>query len=623
MTEPLFIIDLLLAAAAAAGAVFLGLRAAAGTRTRWPLIVTATLVAARGVVAVLLWTDSWYLVSDRITVGLPAAVLPLAAAVVLRRRVAVPARVAGQVAAVGVLISAFLAWVPQDPAARATVAAVVICVLAATGATASALLRWRRREQRAARLPWLSGLTLLVLATVIVGLYTQNQASASATGHGDHGIPVASLTGPQQGTPAARFTLVAAHGTVRLASGRQIDALTFNGTSPGPALRVRQGRLVEITLVNKDVAEGVTLHWHGVDVPNAEDGVPGLTQDPVLPGGRFVYRFVPERAGTFWYHTHRDSRDTVARGLFGAFLVDPPTTTVGDAYESSLFTHQWPTGKEVTGALDTADIPSRTPVQPGRPVRLRLINSSQDPQRVQVTGTAFRVTAIDGNAVHDPGPLPDGAVMLLAAGGRYDVAFAMPASAVAVSMHTTEQTGTPARVLVPADNPGTAVPHYTGQGELFDPAHYGTPDGTPPPGHADRSFDIVLENGFGFSNGTFTWANTVNGRLAPAIPTLTVSLGDTVRMRITNRGIIDHPMHLHGHRVRVLTRNGTPVTGSPWWTDTVNVAPGESYTIAFAADNPGIWMDHCHNFEHADNGMTWHLAYTGIADPGHSAHASE
>jgi len=65
---------------------------------------------------------------------------------------------------------------------------------------------------------------------------------------------------------------------LRLSSGRTVEALTFNGQAPGPQIRVRQGQLLEVTLINSDIAEGVTVHWHGVDVPNAEDGIPGLTQ---------------------------------------------------------------------------------------------------------------------------------------------------------------------------------------------------------------------------------------------------------------------------------------------------------------------------------------------------------
>ena len=80
---------------------------------------------------------------------------------------------------------------------------------------------------------------------------------------------------------------------------------TVNGTSPGPLLEATVGDLVEVTLVNENITEGTTLHWHGVDVPNAADGVAGVTQDAVGPGEEFVYRFVVEQAGTFWYHSHQ------------------------------------------------------------------------------------------------------------------------------------------------------------------------------------------------------------------------------------------------------------------------------------------------------------------------------
>ena len=127
-------------------------------------------------------------------------------------------------------------------------------------------------------------------------------------GHPDPnaGTSLASLTG-QGGAPDARFTLTARSAAVQLPSGRTVNALTFDGTVPGPELRVREGDLVEVTLVNEDIAGGVSIHWHGVDVPNAEDGVAGVTQDAVPPGGRHVYRFRPDRAGTFWYHTHQVS----------------------------------------------------------------------------------------------------------------------------------------------------------------------------------------------------------------------------------------------------------------------------------------------------------------------------
>ena len=73
-----------------------------------------------------------------------------------------------------------------------------------------------------------------------------------------------------------------------------------------------------------------------------------------------------------------------------------------------------------------------------------------------------------------------------------------------------------------------------------------------------------------------------------------------------------HPMHLHGHHILVLSRNGIAAQGSPWWVDSLEVGVGESYDIAFVADNPGLWMDHCHNLTHAAEGLVAHLMYTGV-----------
>jgi FtsP/CotA-like multicopper oxidase with cupredoxin domain len=74
-------------------------------------------------------------------------------------------------------------------------------------------------------------------------------------------------------------------------------------------------------------------------------------------------------------------------------------------------------------------------------------------------------------------------------------------------------------------------------------------------------------------------------------------------------------MHLHGHHMRVLSRDGVPVRGSPWWVDTLNVQDGEEYEVAFRADNPGVWMLHCHILDHAAAGLNMHLAYEGYRTP--------
>jgi FtsP/CotA-like multicopper oxidase with cupredoxin domain len=91
--------------------------------------------------------------------------------------------------------------------------------------------------------------------------------------------------------------------------------------------------------------------------------------------------------------------------------------------------------------------------------------------------------------------------------------------------------------------------------------------------------------------------------------------GDVVRMRIDNASGDLHPMHLHGHHAVVLARDGVPATGSPWWVDSLDAQDGHTYDIAFVADNPGLWMDHCHNLAHPAEGLMAHLVYEGVTTP--------
>ena len=101
----------------------------------------------------------------------------------------------------------------------------------------------------------------------------------------------------------------------------------------------------------------------------------------------------------------------------------------------------------------------------------------------------------------------------------------------------------------------------------------------------------------------------------PARVDQVVDEGDIVQMHLENHSGAVHPMHLHGHHAVVLARNGVKATGSPWWIDSLDVASGDSYDIAFVADNPGIWMDHCHNLPHAAQGLVAHLMYAGLTEP--------
>src|SRR4029453_432175 len=127
----------------------------------------------------------------------------------------------------------------------------------------------------------------------------------------------------------------------------------------------------------------------------------------------------------------------------------------------------------------------------------------------------------------------------------------------------------------------------------------------------DKDFTLVLDRLIRFLDGVPAFAYTVNGGGYPNIPPLVVDREDIVRITVVSRGTESHPMHLHGHHVLVLSRNGRPVTGSPLWLGTFDVLPGGVWQVAFRAGNPGIWLDHCHNLPHAGRGMVLHVAYRG------------
>lgn len=540
---------------------------------------------------------------DHLAIGVPLALVPLAAllAVPRRGRTSVAGTVAVRTAAVAPVLSWHFVFVPPGSVVTAALGYAAVLAVVAALLTLGAARPPARSSLRALRLGVGSVVAVAAMVAVVgwsgrvAGPGTDYAALAGTpvdagggpvAGHDAH-LPVgpgvrsiADLRGPS-GTPDARFTL-----TARVTG----DRWTYDGRVPGPELRVTAGQLVEVTLVNRDVPAGVTLHWHGVHVPNAEDGVAGVTQDAVKPGGRHVYRFRPEQAGTFWYHSHQQSSEGVVRGLAGALVVLPRSPAAG----ADLVVVDHP---------EAAAPPVRR-VAAGTPVRLRIVNADQSPRRYQLAGTPFRVVAIDGVDLTGPGEVRDTAVRV-AAGGRYDLAFAMPAGGVSL-------TGGVHDVELSAD--GRAAPEPRGGGVL-DPLTYGTPAATDLGPGWDRDFTMVIDQRLGSGALGVYWYWTVNGRVWPDLPTFTVREGDAVRIRIVNRSTADHPMHLHGHHWLVLSRGGDRATGSPWWTDTLNVGPGETYEVAFRADNPGIWMDHCHDLRHARDGFVFHLAYEGYGTP--------
>ena len=410
--------------------------------------------------------------------------------------------------------------------------------------------------------------------------------------HHGHGMPVADLVEQRGGPADVERTL-----TVRTDGNRY----TVNGTSPGPELRVTQGDLVEVTLVNEDLEEGTTLHWHGIDVPNAMDGVAGVTQDAVMPGESFTYRFVPDRAGTYWYHAHQVSHEQVRRGVLGAIVVEPRRTSASSAaVEQVAVLHRYGSTPTLNGKEGVQKVDVRT----GDEVRVRVVNTDNALMPIWVTGAPYRVLAVDGIDVHEPGDV-SGLAVKLTAGARVDLGVVVPDGGARVDF------GATTALVLGQDPTGGAAARAPR--EFVDFLSYGTPadpgvDLTRP----DRDFDYRIGRRPGFLDGRPGVWWTVNGHLFPDIPMFMVDEGDVAVFHIENDSGESHPMHLHGHHALVLSRDGEPATGSPWWIDSLEVGTGETFDIALVADNPGIWMDHCHNLEHAAEGLVAHLMYSGV-----------
>ena len=444
-------------------------------------------------------------------------------------------------------------------------------------------------------------------------------STADAAGHVDHAghtggtdppvtRSVSDLVADPARTADVRVELVARQQRIRIGD-RELDGFTLNGATPGPEIRAVQGQLVEVRLRNASVTDGVTLHWHGVDVPNAMDGVAGVTQDAVPVGGEFVYRFVADRAGSYWYHSHQVSNPQVIGGLFGSLVVAPrnaPVTDLDADLDVTALAHTYAGVRTINGV--TGDL--RVEAAAGQRARIRITNTDNVPMTVWAN-VPYRVLAVDATDLHEPSPITDRSLSL-AAGARADLRVAVPADGSLARIQLSKATSILLGPAAAADSVA-APPQPAAHLDLLT---YGTPAPAGiDPARATRHFDYVIGRRLGFVRGRPGRWWSINGHLYPHVPMYVVADGDVVTMRLENRSSEVHPMHLHGHRLLVLARNDHPSTGSPWWVDSLDVLPRETYDVAFVADNPGIWMDHCHNLEHAADGMVAHLMYERVDTP--------
>ena len=434
------------------------------------------------------------------------------------------------------------------------------------------------------------------------------------------------------------FRLSPAPGLARLVPepSQQTPVWCYDDRLPGPEIRIRQGDRLRVEVEN-GLDEETTVHWHGVRTPNAMDGVPHLTQTPIAPGEAFSYEFDAVDAGTFWYHPHQNSTVQVGRGLYGPLIIEEAEPVRADR-ELTWMLDDWRLTRDAAISDDfgsrhdlmhngrvgnTVTINGRVPesiaVHAGERVRLRLINAAN----ARIFALDFAVIAVDGQPVTPHAPT-DGLVTLGPA-MRADLMLDMkgqPGNRVTVVdrfykgleyrlvdlayAETPLREGAPGWPVELPANP-LAEPELRGairhevtfnggmMGQMVMAEMGGSMGDGSSGGMMGNMMNMMRGDGIWFING-----KAATGRVMD--PLLTLPRGRTCVLAMTNATAWHHPIHLHGHSFRVLSRNDQP-TAHREWQDTVLMAPREKVEIAFVADNPGDWMFHCHILEHQAAGM--------------------
>lgn len=423
------------------------------------------------------------------------------------------------------------------------------------------------------------------------------------------------------------FELTAASGQARLYGddGGSSDLWLYNNQLPGPEIRVKRGERVRVRFINK-LAEPTSVHWHGIRIDNAMDGVSGLTQAPVQPGESFDYDFIAPDAGTFWYHAHNMSWNQVPRGLAGSLIIEEDEDVFAPGTDMTLALSDWKLTDE--GVLDTAGfgnphdfshagrlgnwltVNGRSmpdiAIRQGRWHRLRLINMSAS-RILDLEPARFgaQVIGLDGQVFDSPRKI-DGTVQL------------SPAQRMDLVMRP-EATGTIAFEMM-TGKPFTVANFVVTEGPAAkDPLRMPAANTLPEPDLSGaRTVPLVMEGGamgrlrLAERNGEemsmrqlagqgYFWAFNGQAGMGKA-PFFTAQRGETIILESVNDTAFPHAIHLHGHHFRVLERNGEKLS-HPDWRDTYTTARGETVKIAFVTDNPGKWLVHCHMLGHATSGM--------------------
>jgi FtsP/CotA-like multicopper oxidase with cupredoxin domain len=384
---------------------------------------------------------------------------------------------------------------------------------------------------------------------------------------------------------------------------------TYNDQYPGPEMRVKLGDTIKINFTN-NIPQETTIHFHGIRVPNAMDGVPGVTQDPIKTGGSFVYEFTPKDAGTYWYHPHVRGSEQVERGLIGTIVVENPNEPTYDKdlvivlddillNDEGQIYEQFNTGRDLMHdgrwgnlVLTSGSRNKILEVDPGERIRLRFVNASNG-----------RVYKLNFNELNPSGIAVDGLLAFeifnpngfeLSPGNRLDVDLQIPAVSTGKSYKISDTFTRNRNTLITLNPTENLIEQKT-----FNPPTASTKPKWESATKTKPDAEYILDARRGGRMG-IEW--TINGKTFEDSEPITLRAGEFNKIRFINKSARLHPMHLHGVFFKVLERNEKQVN-EPYFRDTVLLKADEVVDIGTLPLDKGEWANHCHVLEHAESGM--------------------
>jgi FtsP/CotA-like multicopper oxidase with cupredoxin domain len=456
----------------------------------------------------------------------------------------------------------------------------------------------------------------------------------------------------RSGRPAATPTMSASPNALDVAltpgptqidlGGMTVSTWAYDGRVPGKEIRLRKGETLRAVVTNNLPAD-TSVHWHGLAIPNPMDGVPVLTQAATAPGQRFNYVFAVPDSGTYWFHSHEGTQTD--RGLFGPLIIEDPNERANYDDELVLVLDDWIDGTgtnpdQVLEKLKKNGMASMSPMAPdagvtpttplgddggdvtypyfvingrvrtdpqtvdyraGQRIRLRIINAGGDTAfRVGVPNTKMTVTHTDGFPVV---PRETDSV-ILGMGERVDATIAVNSSVPVIAAAYGKDGFAQLNIRVNGAPSGVEIDQYVAALNISAPLDTAglpaAPEVNLPQRNPDQRVELRLA---GPSNG-YHW--TINGKLYdPPNDGIEVKPGQRVRFRFVNESKMFHPMHFHGHTAQVMGPSGPAARK-----DTVLVAPLATVEMDFDTNNPGKWINHCHNTYHLESGMATFLYYS-------------